>query len=116
MPPKSLSEVVLVLAILAPIGEEVVFRGIVESYLLLQRIGFWISIAMPGILFSLIHITPFSSAPKKVLVTILFTALIVGLLAGYYRAVSGSLLPAIVIHSLFNITGFTVGRIISRQP
>jgi membrane protease YdiL (CAAX protease family) len=102
--PRSLCEIICIAGILAPLGEETLFRGLLEGYLLLHT-GLWIAVVTSAILFSLIHIAPFKGAPRSYLAIILLTALIVGLIAGYYRAVSGSLAPAITTHSVFNIIG-----------
>ena len=100
------------LLLLAPLGEEFLFRGILESSLL--EYGTLIAIVVPALLFSLIHILPFKNTPRKFLATILISAFILGLLAGYFRALSGSLLPAYATHAIFNLNGKIAERLRNR--
>ncbi|OYT31963.1 MAG: CPBP family intramembrane metalloprotease [Thermofilum sp. ex4484_79] len=109
--PQNPLHMILLALILAPLGEEMVFRGILESYLL-QNTNTWIAVVFPAILFALTHTVPFSSAPKKVLMLILINASILGILAGYYRAIGRSLTPAIAIHATFNLAGIIVRKIL----
>ena len=102
--PRSMAEAVLVAFILAPLGEELVYRGVIEGYLL-TRASLLTAILIPAILFSLMHIMPFSNAPKPILATILAGALLLGLIAGYYRALSNSIIPAFTSHSTTNVIG-----------
>ncbi len=96
-------EFLFLFLLLAPLGEEFLFRGVLESSLL--EYGILIAVIVPALLFSLIHLLPFKNTPRKFLVTILISAFILGLLAGYFRAISGSLLPAYVTHTIFNLNG-----------
>ncbi len=100
---------------LAPIGEELLFRGLLEGRLL-STLGsspgvLWVAIAIPAVLFSLVHVAPFSGAPRGYLGSVLAAALVLGVLAGYFRAVSGSLAPAVVAHACFNLAGMAVDRL-----
>ena len=94
---------VAIALILAPLGEEMLFRGVLETSLLVW--GIWIATVIPAILFSLIHIAPFKGSSPKFMAVILFSAFLLGLLSGYFRAISGSLLPAYVVHMTFNLSG-----------
>ena len=109
--PRNVVEWIGISFILAPTGEEIVFRGVFEGYLLLQNTDMYVSIAIPAIIFALIHIVPFAKAPKKVMRIVLINAFILGVLAGYYRAISKSVVSAIAIHSIFNIAGFISEKI-----
>jgi len=51
---------------------------------------------------------PYISAPLPALLLTLLGAFILGMLAGYYRAVYGSLIPAVIVHSVFNLSGIVV--------
>ncbi len=95
----------LVLALVfAPLGEELLFRGLLEG-MLLASLNLWLAVVIPALLFSIIHVVPFSDSPKTFLSSLLISALLVGLLAGYLRAISDSLLPAIAVHAGFNLAG-----------
>jgi len=104
-----LIEYIVLFLILAPLGEEFLFRGILESPLL--DYGILIAVIVPALLFSLIHIVAFKNASRKFLATILFSAFILGLLAGYFRAISCSLFPAFTIHAMFNLNGKIAERL-----
>jgi len=93
---------VLCFLIAAPVQEEIIFRGLVQTYLqnrwpeLLAIRGIQASFAVMGaaILFAVVHLG--SGWPTVV------GALVLSVLAGELRRRSGSLLPAMVVHSLFN--------------
>ena len=104
LPENPLLMLVLTLAV-APICEEALFRGLLEGHLLLKRRR-RLAIALPAALFSLTHAIPFSQASPQLLLLVLLTALVLGLIAGYYRAETGSLTPSIIAHAAFNLTGY----------
>ncbi len=111
--PRSLPEIILVALILAPFSEELMYRGVVEGYLL-SHTSLFISVLVPAILFSLMHIIPYNTAPKPIQATVLVGAFLLGLIAGYYRALSGSLLPAYASHSTMNAVGILQYRLEKR--
>ncbi len=82
---------ILRVVILAPIVEELIFRGVIFSGF--QRIypAFW-AIFFSALLFALFHLNPWQLGPTFLL----------GLLLGYVRLRSGSLLAAIFTHALHN--------------
>jgi membrane protease YdiL (CAAX protease family) len=47
-------------------------------------------------------------------VSILVSAFLLGLIAGFYRERSGSLLPAYVAHMLANVFGMGIGHLLGR--
>lgn len=98
-------QIVLLFWIGASIQEETIFRGLIQSVvgrtLGNSSTSTWgpVSAAavIVAILFAVIHV------PMG-----LFTAcaaLVAGLLAGELRARSGSIVPAVIVHAMFNITG-----------
>lgn len=82
----------LTVGILAPLGEELVFRGAVLRALLRWTPRHWMAIAISALLFALIHANP-AQMPH---------AFLIGLLLGwlYYR--TDSILPGIVYHWVNN--------------
>jgi membrane protease YdiL (CAAX protease family) len=78
------------IAIIAPINEEILFRGF-----LVPRIG----IVASSILFALGHLSYNSSFGIEVI-----AALIFGLVSGYVFKKTGSLYPSIIAHILVNVT------------
>jgi len=87
----------------APIQEEIIFRGLIQSFLQ-QRwqstfrvfgTAFSPAVACTAVLFSLVHI---GAGPVVVI-----GALALSLLAGELRRRSGSLIPAVLVHAIFNL-------------
>jgi membrane protease YdiL (CAAX protease family) len=111
-----LQEVVLIW-IWASVAEETVMRGLVQSYLSpLKHLGLNLGgtrlslpVLVAAILFGLIHLglLTFDVAPAKVLTIVIF-AMLVGVVAGYYRERTESLVPAILVHALANVTGSVI--------
>jgi membrane protease YdiL (CAAX protease family) len=93
---------VLYFLIGAAIQEEVIFRGLIQSVLERPgKIGFPLAggslsgaVAFSATLFGIIHLDAGA--------VVAFGAMILGLVAGELRRRSGSLLPAIIVHALFN--------------
>ena len=82
---------ILRVVILAPIVEELIFRGVIFSGF--QRIyPAFLSIFFSALLFSLFHLNPWQLGPTFLL----------GLLLGYVRLRAGSLLAAIFTHAMHN--------------
>jgi membrane protease YdiL (CAAX protease family) len=102
-------QTIIFIWIYATICEETLVRGLLQT--LLSRnatmgaaVSHWLSmpVLVSGLFFGAMHILAFkrmglAGAPLILLVTFL------GLVAAHYREKTGSLLPAIVIHALFNI-------------
>lgn len=86
----------------APIQEEIIFRGLIQSMVerrwmaTFSLFGGSLSgaVAFTAALFGVIHL--------EAGVVVALGAIILGLVAGELRRRSGSLLPAIVVHALFN--------------
>ncbi len=82
---------ILRVVILAPIVEELIFRGVIFSGF--QRIyPAFLAIFFSALLFSLFHLNPWQLGPTFLL----------GLLLGFVRLRTGSLLAAIFTHALHN--------------
>ena len=99
----------LLLLLVAPVCEEVFLRGLVQGFLL-RRGHFKLSIVVPALLFSAMHALPFSPVGPALLLALLSSALALGIIAGYFRAVSGSLLPAFLAHFWFNLVGLAAAH------
>jgi hypothetical protein len=86
----------VVIAIVAPIVEELSFRGV--GYSLLERYGRWTAIVLVGIAFGLAHglvyAFPFLAA--------------FGAGLAYLRSRTGSVYPGMIVHGLFNSVGLAV--------
>jgi membrane protease YdiL (CAAX protease family) len=92
----------------APVQEEVIFRGLVQSVLQERWSGTFairgarlsIAVICTAVLFAIVH---FGSGLATVA-----GALMLSILAGEMRRRSGSLVPAMVVHSLFNVAAMLV--------
>ena len=84
---------VLLVVVLAPIVEELVFRGLMQRWLS-THIPTVASIALTSILFALYHLS-FWAAPLNIAL---------GACAGYLSQRCKTLYPAIVLHMLYNAT------------
>jgi membrane protease YdiL (CAAX protease family) len=79
--------------VIAPVVEELIFRGVFLSALRGPTQGHWLGILGSSIVFALLHI----AQPQAVLP--LFT---LGLVLGFVRVWTGRLWPCILLHTLFN--------------
>ena len=103
--PEGLLWRVLLLLILAPLAEESLNRALVEGYLLSQGQS-WGAIGFSALLFALPHWMAFEGASVGEKAYITAGAFLMGLIAGYLFALSGSLLTAFAFHSSANLPGF----------
>jgi hypothetical protein len=111
-------QVVILIWIYASICEEVLTRGLIQGYLSpLSPYGFSIfglRISLPvlfaALFFGAMHIALLTTGLDSFSVwAIVISAFIMGIIAGYYREKTESLIPAILIHMLFNISGSIMG-------
>ena len=103
--PRSLWGYVVLAFMAAPLGEELLFRGLIEGYMLLQGAGTWLSALVPAALFSLIHIQPYRNSGLGCVVQVVALAFLLGLVAGYFRASTDSILLPLIIHAVGNSPG-----------
>jgi membrane protease YdiL (CAAX protease family) len=108
--------------ILASIAEEVFTRGLIQGFLSpLTGFGFslWgtrisIPVLISGLFFGLMHLGILSTGANFLSVAIIVIfAFILGIIAGYYREKSGSLIPAIIVHICGNMGGWFGDSILS---
>lgn len=121
MPSYSFGHIILLIWFYASICEEVYARGLIQGLLMpLTPTGlniFHIRLSLPVIIgatfFALIHLMPFTGVmPPITLIAFLLLALVLGLMAGYQLEKSGSLIPAILVHSMFNVSGWLAEMLI----
>ncbi|KPJ72659.1 hypothetical protein AMJ52_05655 [candidate division TA06 bacterium DG_78] len=114
----SFLETVFRVWILASISEEVLTRGLIQGFLMpLKKYGFKIfkrfmsvPILISALFFGAMHIMLLTTGMNVYMVlAVVVTCFILGLLAGYYREKTGSLIPAIIVHMVFNIGGALLG-------
>jgi membrane protease YdiL (CAAX protease family) len=99
---------VLFFVIAAPVQEEIIFRGLIQSMLQMRLPGavairsaqLSYSVLCTAVLFAIVHMgSGFAT---------IVGALVLSVLAGELRRRTGSLLPAMLVHSLFNIATMLV--------
>ena len=87
-----------VIALLAPVVEEVVFRGAILRALLSSMKSKWGAICFTAALFALVHANP-AQMPH---------AFLMGWLMGWLYMKTGSILPAIVFHWANNTVAYLI--------
>ncbi len=88
----------LAVGLLAPLAEEIVFRGAILRALLNTRWSPWLAIAVSALLFGVAHLNP-AQFPH---------AFIIGMLLGWMYWRTGSILPAVAYHWANNSVAFVV--------
>jgi len=103
-------EDIIFLWIYASICEEIFTRGLLQSFLspltgygikLSKRLRLSLPVLFSGLFFGMMHIVAINKLGPSVIVF----ASALGIVAGYYREKTESLIPAIIIHALFNVGG-----------
>lgn len=98
--------------IIASTTEELLCRGLVQSYLeplqkyklRIKSINLSLPVIISALFFMLMHSTLVMDGMDKILyIKLLVATLSLGLIAGYFREKSGSVIPAIIAHSFANI-------------
>ena len=114
----TLLQIILFVWIFASVSEELLTRGLLQGFLRplekyrLMIFKFYMSVPVlvAALFFGFMHLgllTMGASGPA--VFVIVLSAIILGVIAGYYREKTGSIVPAIVIHMLFNICGTLMG-------
>lgn len=108
----SLIDLVIGVWILASIAEEVLTRGLIQGFLdplsgmglSLWKARISLPVLISALFFGLMHLGILSVGADFLSVAIIvFFAFILGMIAGYYREISGSLIPAIIVHMCGNV-------------
>jgi len=84
---------VIVTVLLAPIAEELLFRGLIQSSLRQLTGNAWAGIAITSVLFALVHAPLWHTMPSLFVLAVAI---------GYNYERCGRIYPAILIHMLFN--------------
>jgi membrane protease YdiL (CAAX protease family) len=118
----SFAQTVIFVWLYASVSEELLTRGLIQSFLTpLADYGFTIfgvRISLPvligALFFGLMHAALLTTgmALFSVISIVVFSS-VLGLIAGYHREQTGSLIPAIIVHALGNIGGYCMGMFIA---
>jgi len=103
----------VVMTVIAAVGEELLFRGLLQGTLQ-NRFGTRWAIVVQAFLFALVHVAAVDGIPSLEIVTepvaywgnVLATSGVLfagGLLMGWLRAASGSVVPSLLFHSVHNL-------------
>jgi membrane protease YdiL (CAAX protease family) len=112
--------IVVFIWLYASICEEIYTRGLIQGYLkpladhalTVFKIRLSLPVIIAAAFFSLIHLMAFATTLNPfALVVFLIIAFILGLIAGYQLEKTGSLLPAVIVHMMFNISGSVVDSV-----
>lgn len=107
----------LVIGLLGPINEELLFRGLVQKIasplqnykIRMKNIFISIPVIISTLWFVVAHLQLLSAnVGIAFLMMILLSVAVLGLICGYYREKTESLVPSVVLHSLFNLCGFCI--------
>ncbi|MBN1880492.1 CPBP family intramembrane metalloprotease [bacterium] len=102
--------------IYASVCEEVLTRGLLQTLISGHRNDdsrkriFTTPVVISGLFFGAMHTVLIPSMGPRAAVPIVLTTLL-GFLAAHYRRKTGSLIPAIIVHALFNVGGMLPGWI-----
>lgn len=86
----SLTILLITGAIFTPLGEEIVFRGVIANAW--NRYGFWVGVVASAAVFAAVH------GPS----VIFLLAFMVGIIAGVLLRKTGSIWPCLVVHMVYN--------------
>lgn len=96
--------------------EEYLLRGVLMRILIDEgkemKFFAWQNI-VPALQFGIIHLPLLNFMPGRIVASIVFNAVLLGLIAGYYRQKSNSLLPAYCVHMLFNVVMMLLPRLMA---
>lgn len=88
--------------LVAPVVEEIFFRGYLYSAIE-NTLGRWLAVLLVGLVFGLFHGMQYAGVPLA-----LAAVTLMGLGTTWVRAYSGSVLPCVVLHVIYNLAGVTV--------
>jgi len=113
----SFGHIMVFIWLYASICEEIYARGLIQGYLkplvnhalVIFKIRLSLPVLSGAAFFSLIHLMAFAATLNPLtLIVFLVIAFILGLIAGYQLEKTGSLIPAVIVHMIFNISGSLV--------
>jgi len=108
--PSSLIEMILTVWIWSSICEEVLVRGLMQSFIQNLKSKKFLKLSLPvwisGLFFGAMHISLFFAGKGHWFVSfIVFNTTVIGLLTAYYREKTDSIISPIIIHFLANFVG-----------
>ncbi len=110
-------QLVIFVWVYASICEEALTRGLLQTLISgdsrarPKAARFSMPVVVSGLLFGAMHLVLIDSMGPMAAVPVVLATLL-GFLAARYREVTGSLIPAMIVHALFNVGGMLPGWII----
>ena len=95
----------IIVSVLAGLGEELFFRGLIQ-YELDRNFGLFFSLIVTNVTFSIVHFGPSVARFYQVFLLYFLT----GIFLSYFVLMFGSLIPVIIVHSLYNFLAITYVR------
>ena len=92
---------VVAVAIVAPLAEEIIFRGCIQRTLG-EGMPKWLAIFLASLVFGLMHATPIS----------IIYATVLGALMGWLFVAFDSIIPSVIFHIAFNAMSMLVGEVL----
>jgi membrane protease YdiL (CAAX protease family) len=118
LPDYSFAQTVIFVWLYASICEEILTRGLVQGFLSpltmygisISGLRFSLPVLVGAFFFGLMHLglLTLGAGLLQVMIIVAF-ATVLGVIAGYYREQTGSLIPAIIVHMFGNIGGYCMG-------
>jgi membrane protease YdiL (CAAX protease family) len=113
-----LSRIILIWIIASSV-EEIFYRGFLQTYLeplkdiglKLGKVYLSLPVMLTALMFGFMHLCLKGMLPWIMVRFIILNATILGLIAGYYREKTGSLIPAYFVHLTFNVVGMMIPQI-----
>ncbi len=114
-----LSSIILVWIIASSV-EEIFYRGFLQTYLeplkdiglKLGKVYLSLPVILAAVMFGFMHLCLKGMLPWAMVRFIIFSATVLGLIAGYYREKTDSLIPAYFVHLTFNVVGMGLPQIL----
>jgi membrane protease YdiL (CAAX protease family) len=114
----SILQIIIFIWFYASICEELLTRGLIQGFLApVVKYGFTIGkfrisvpIIVAALFFGFMHMGLLTLGASKLTVFVaVLSAIILGVIGGYYREKTESIIPAMIVHMLFNIWGTIIG-------
>jgi membrane protease YdiL (CAAX protease family) len=110
-------QLIIFVWIYASICEEVLTRGLLQTLISrggetgIGRPSFSMPVVVSGLFFGAMHLMLIKSMGLEAIPAIILATLL-GFLAARYRQATGSLIPAVIVHVLFNVGGMLPGWVV----
>ncbi len=116
---KSILNFLITVALFASVCEEVFYRGLIYGFMKplvkfkfkIFRLEMSLPVIVCALMFGVGHLCLLSRMNPAIVIGIVISATMLGLIAGYYREKTGSLMPAIAAHMTFNLIAFGIPTI-----